>query len=810
MSEILQRLENEILMYDGAMGTLLQESGLLLPGMAPEELNITKPDEVCAVHKLYVDAGANFLETNTFGGLKKKLVQFGLDSKFKDLNAAAVKNIRKAIGDADAYCVAGMGPYERMVEPLGPVTFDEAVSFYREWAEVMANAGADMILFETFSDLKELKAAIIGAREVCDLPIQVQLTYGDGVRTVTGTPADVAAVALSAMDVQIIGTNCSSGPKEMLPVVRKLAEYSDKFIVAQPNAGMPQLVDGKTVFLETPDDMAAYAKKFVDAGVSILGGCCGSTPAHIAAMRNAVKDLKPKKRTVKDGFILTSRTKMFEYSDAERPFVIGERINPTGKKALQKELADEKTTICRRFAMEQAKHGADLLDINVGAPNTDEKKMMRSVVSAVQTVSDLPLVIDSVDPAVIEEGLKECCGKPLINSANAETKSWKNILPLAKKYGAAIIGLTADDDGLAKTEEKRFEIAKFIKDKALEFGIPQKDIVIDALALTISVEKEQAYNSLNAIKRIKEELGLLTSLGVSNISFGLPHRRIINSHYLALAAGFGLDFGILNPNVEEMMEVVTEKKKFEATQDEIKRFIDDSYALQYKDVPAPKKREKTEVSEANIEDLLREAVLMGDKENILELVEVGLKKGIKPLDINLKILIPAIEEVGRKFEAKEYFLPQIIMSAETMQIASGRLNQELDADEQNVKGRVVFATVEGDIHDIGKNIVIAVLESYGYKVYDLGKDVKKDTIVKEALDKKADIVGLSALMTTTMVAMEPVIEELSSRDKHIKVMVGGAAVTKEYAESIGATGFSRDAIEAVQLANKIVDKDKRN
>ena len=736
--------------------------------------------------------------------MKKKLVQFGLDSKFKEINEAAVKIVRKAIGNADAYCVAGIGCYEKMVEPLGPITFDEAVAIYREWVEVMAYAGADIILFETFSDLKELKAAIIGAREVCDLPIQVQLTYGDGGRTVTGTPPEVASVALSAMDVQIIGTNCSSGPKEMLPVVQKLYEYSDKFIVAQPNAGMPQLVNGKTVFLETPQAMADYAPKFVDAGINILGGCCGSTPEHIAAMKKAITGIKPKSRNRQPRFALASRTKLFEYNEDSRPFVIGERINPTGKKPFQEELANEKTTIARRFAMEQAKCGADLLDVNVGAPNTDEKKMMKAVVSAVQTVSDLPLVIDSVDPAVIESGLKECCGKALINSVNGEAKSLKAILPLAKKYGAAIIGLTADDDGLAKTENKRFEIAKLIKEKAAELNIPANDIVIDALALTISVEKEQAANSLNAIKRIKEELGLLTSLGVSNISFGLPHRAIINSHYLALAAGFGLDFGIINPNVEEMMDIVRTGKRLPASDAEIEKFIEESYALQFKDVPPPKKIEKKNVSEANVEELLREAVLIGDKENIIELVEIALKKGIPSLDINLKILIPAIEEVGKKFEAKEYFLPQIIMSAETMQKASARLNQELKADESSSKGKVVMATVEGDIHDIGKNIVIAVLESYGYEVFDLGKDVKKDVIVEAALEQGADVVGLSALMTTTMIAMEPVIEALNKRNKNIKVIVGGAAVTQEFADSIGASGYSRDAIAAVHLIGKLI------
>ena len=801
-NEILEKLQHKILMYDGAMGTMLQEKRLLLPGKTPEELNIANPSEVEAIHRLYVEAGADIIETNTFGGLRPKLEKYGLGEKFKDINFNSVKIAKRATG-GKAYVAAGIGPHEKMIAPLGPMQFEEAVSLYREWVEVVANSGADIILFETFSDLKELKAAIIAAREVCDLPIQAQLTYEQGKRTVTGTPPDVAAIALSAMDVQIIGLNCSSGSQDLLPTAKVLTQYSNKYIAVQPNAGMPQLVDGKTIFFEMPETMAECAQSFVKAGVNIVGGCCGTTPVHIAAMKRAIKELKPLKRKENVRFALASRTKVFEYNESEIPFVIGERINPTGKKAFSAELRAAKTTLARRFAMEQTKNGAHALDINVGASDVDEKRMMPSVVAAVQAVSDLPLVIDSANPEIIEAGLQEVCGKALINSVNGEEKSLKAILPLAKKYGAALIGLVTDKDGLAKTVKKRVAIADKIRLRAGKYGINEHDIVIDPLTLTISVESEQAGFTLEAITKIKKELGLLTSLGVSNISFGLPHRDIINAHFLSLAVGAGLDMAILNPNNEKIMQVARNRVKLTPEEEEVGKFIKESLDLQFKDIPAPVKRTRSVISEENIEDALGEAILVGDKENMLELIDIALRKGLKPLDINLKILIPAIEEVGRKFECKEYFLPQIIMAAETMQVACVRLNKDLKPAERTHKGTIVMATVEGDIHDIGKNIVVAVLESYGYKIIDLGRDVKKEIIVKEATGRKVDIVGLSALMTTTMVQMESVIKALNKHNRNIKVVIGGAAVTKDFAKKIGASAYAKDAIDAVNVIEKL-------
>lgn len=803
MSEMLQRLENEILIFDGAMGTLLQERRVLIPGRCPEELNASAAEEIIAIHKLYIDAGAHIIESNTFGGHKPKLAAYGLEQRFKELNETGVKNARKAAGQR-AFVAAGIGPYEKMVAPLGPLSFDEACCMYREWAEVVANAGADLILFETFSDLKELKAAVIGARAVCDLPIQVQLTYEGGERTVTGTPPEVAAAALSALDVQVIGTNCSSGPKELLPVAQTLITYSNRFIAIQPNAGLPQLVEGRTIFPATPEEMAAYAREFAAAGVHIIGGCCGTTPAHIKAMSAAVRTVRPCAPQQDIPFTLASRTKLFVYDEKDVPFVIGERINPTGKKGLQEELRQAKMATVRRFAIEQAHNGAHALDVNVGTSGVDEKAVMKDAVAAVQAVTDLPLVIDSVDPEVIEAGLKEACGKALINSVNGEAKSMARIIPLARKYGAAIIALTTDEDGLAQTVDKRFAIAKRIKEAAQKNGISKNDIVVDCLALTISVESAQAGFTLSAITRIKKELGLLSSLGVSNVSFGLPHRDIINADFMSLAVGAGLDMAIINPNKAEMMQVVSSKARTEPTPAAVEAFVKDSLALQYKDIPAPPKIEQKDISAENVEEGLREAILYGDKDIILELIELALAKGLSPLDINLQILIPAIEEVGKKFEKKEYFLPQIIMAAEAMQKACGRLNASLKGAESLSKGTLLMATVAGDIHDIGKNIVIAVLESHGYTVIDLGRDVQKERIVQEARDKNVSLIGLSALMTTTMIEMEHLIVELKKTGCPAHVIVGGAAVTKDFAAKIGASGYARDAIEAVRIVSELL------
>ncbi|MFC1809162.1 homocysteine S-methyltransferase family protein [Candidatus Omnitrophota bacterium] len=807
--DILERIKEKVLIYDGAMGTMLQERGVLKPGAAPEELNLIAEDAILGIHKQYVEAGADIIETNTFGGHRLKLKQFGLEGKFKEINAKAVAIAKKAIA-GKGFVAAGIGPLEQMVAPLGPIMFDEAIHYFKEWVEVVANEGCDIILFETFSDIRELKAAIIAARAVTkDIPIQAQLTYDGGKQTVSGTPPEVAAVSLSAMDVQIIGTNCSTGPEDLIQVVEGYYNFTDKFISVLPNAGMPELIDGKMVFKATPESMAKVASSFIAKGANIIGGCCGTTPEHIKALKKAVGKKAPLNRNNNVPFTLSSRTKLFCYDEKKRPFVIGERINPTGKKMLSQELAEGKTSLIRRYAMEQTRKGADLLDINVGISDCNEQELMEKAVAAVQAVSDLPLVIDSSNIKALEAGLREASGKVLINSVNGEDKHIAEILPLITKYGAAILGLTTDDNGIPSDMAGRMSIISKINEEATgKYNISRNNIVIDPLALTIASESKQAKETLHTIEKIKEKYGFLTSLGLSNISFGLPDRARVNAEFLSLAVAYGLDFAIANPNDEILMSVVQSQARAEKGEATIDTFIKESLDMSIK-VTQPKKKieeKKKEFTKDELPNELYEAILYGHKEEILNLVEKGLGFGYSAHEINTTFLVPALEEVGRRFEKREFFLPHVIMAAETMQLAFQRLKKELKEDKGKSNGTIVMATVEGDFHDIGKNIVIAILENYGYEIIDLGRNIKADEIIVIAQEKKADIIGLSALMTTTMIKMEEVVTKIKEKGLDVKTIVGGAVLTQTYAEKIGADAYAKDAVEAAALVKTLLRK----
>jgi 5-methyltetrahydrofolate--homocysteine methyltransferase len=804
---LLSALRERILICDGAMGTMLQESGVLKPGAAPEALNLTDEAAIFNVHQRYVDAGADIIESNTFGGHRLKLRQFGLEDKFKEINAQGVAIARRAT-KGRGFVAAGIGPLEQMVEPLGPITFDEAVRYFKEWVDVVANAGCDLLLFETFSDIRELKAAIIAAREITkDIPIQAQLTFDGGKQTVSGTPPDVAAVTLSAMDVQVIGTNCSTGPEDLVNVVKNYYAFTDKFISVLPNAGMPELVKGKMVFKATPASMAKIVPLFVNNGANIIGGCCGTTPDHIAAIKHALKGARPAVRRASLPFTLSSRTKLFCYDEEKRPFVIGERINPTGKKLLSQELVEGKTALVRRYALEQSRKGADLLDVNVGVSGGDEEDLMKKAVHAVQAVADLPLVIDSSSTEALAVGLREAAGKVLVNSVNGEDKNIERVLPLAKKYGAAILGLTTDENGIPHDLKGRMDIvAKIARAADEQYAIPRSDIVIDPLTLTIASEAAQAKETLHALSAIKEKYGFLTSLGLSNISFGLPDRERVNAEFLSLAVAYGLDFAIANPNDEILMGVVAARARAEKSEETIAKFVKESLDLTIKGARKKKDAEAIAkvVTQSELPTLLYEAILYGNKEEIVQLVEQALSFGIAAYDVNMRHLIPALEEVGRRFEAREFFLPHVIMAAETMQAAFKRLQQELKKDDNASSGKIVFATVEGDFHDIGKNIVIAVMENYGYEIIDLGRNVKSSKIMEVALKEKADIIGLSALMTTTMVRMDEVIGKLREQKSTIKTMVGGAVLNQKYAEKIGADAYAKDAVEAVRIVKQLL------
>ncbi|MFH0771104.1 MAG: homocysteine S-methyltransferase family protein [Candidatus Omnitrophota bacterium] len=804
MKNIISRLKNEILIYDGAAGTLLQESGALKAGACPEELVLSKPDLIRSIHSDYIKAGADIIETNTFGANRLKLASYGLGDEFYRINYEAA-GIAARAASGKAYVAGSVGPLDKQIKPLGDLSFDEAVKFFREQITALKEGGCDLIILETFSDIKELKAAFIAAKEAANIPVQVQMSFERGERSSYGTPPAAFAALFQSLGAEIIGTNCSTGPKELLGAIKEMLPLTDKYISCLPNAGLPQLRDGKTYFPETPRSFAEYALEFARLGVNAIGGCCGTTPEHIKELKRVLNKRKPVKRRYVAAFRLSSRTKVLELNSKNKPLIIGERINPTGKKQLQEEIKDGKTALIRDEAVEETAKGADILDVNVSVAGCNEPVAMASAVEAVEAACETPISIDSANPLSIEAALKEVSGKPLINSVNGEKDRMESILPLAKKYGAAVLVLTLDKRGLPKDASERLKIAARIIRKAASLKINKEDIVVDPLTLAISSNPEQVKESLKAIKELNKK-GYPTSLGISNISFGLPWRRRINADFFSLALASGLDMAILNPSDDQMFRVAKAKIRKKASAVEIEKFL--KAALKPSLAPAVKEAKSGRQQGKDIRVRLREAILYGDRENIAALVEEGLSAGLAAGEINNSILIPALEAVGEKFGKREYFLPQVILSAEAMQRAFKRLKKEIKRDPLVSKGRIVIATVEGDIHDIGKNIVVSILENHGYDVYDLGRSVASDTIIKQAVKYKADIIGLSALMTTTMVQMERVIKDAKKRKLDFKTIIGGAVVTESFAKEIGASGYARDAVEAVNVVKALMKNRK--
>ncbi len=797
-NKFLKRLESEILVLDGATGTMLQKKGMK-PGSCPEELNLSNPEMIRAVHREYVEAGVNIITSNTFGGNRLKLSEYGLEGRLAEINTAAVK-IAKEVAGKKCLVMSTIGPTGKFLKPIGDLSFDDTYNIFKEQISACIKAGADIIGFETFSDIKEIRAGLIAARDVSpDIPILAMMTFQNDMRTVVGTDPETASVVLNALGADLIGGNCSLGPEGLIEVFRRMNRISRKPLVFQPNAGMPELCNGVTCYPASPETMAEYAVKFAKEGINIIGGCCGTTPEHLKAIVKAVKRIKPRKRVIPSYTAVSSRAKSVFFGYGKPPVRIGERINPTGKKLLSAELKEGNVSIIRDEAKRQAYAGADILDVNVGAPGVDEIKMMERGVFTVQDAVNLPLMLDSNNPSVLEAGLKVSDGKVIINSVNGEEKSLKTILPLAKRYGAAVLGLALDEKGIPKTARGRFKIADRILKRAIKIGIPKEDVLIDCLTLTVSAEPTQALETLKALKIIKDKLGLSTILGVSNVSFGLPSRPIINSAFLTMALESGLDASIINPMDSRMMEA------FDASAVLIGKDIRaDRYIKRYSQQSSVVSQQPDKEEPKTITERLKRAIIEGDKEKIVALVDEALKEGMKPMDVSSSALIPGLEEVGRRFEKGIYFLPQIILSAETMQSAFGRLKLEFKKAEFTSLGKVVMATVQGDIHDIGKNIVCTLLQNYGFEVIDLGKNVPAKTILNEAVKRDADIVGLSALMTTTMVEMENVIKLFRSEGIEVPIMVGGAVLTRKYAEEIGADVYAKDAMEAVARAKELM------
>ena len=792
---LLEALKERVLVLDGAMGTMLQERGLK-PGQSPEELNLVMPEVVAGVHRAYLDAGADIIVTNSFGGSREKLSHFGLQDRVAEINAAAVRIARDAAGDA-AYVGASIGPTGRFVEPVGDLSFDAMSVIFREQAESLVAAGADLITLETFLDIKEIRAAVIAIREVAPaIPVIAMLTFDDNGRSVLGTPPESAAITLEAAGADIIGSNCGLGVDGIYEILCAMRRVTSLPLIAQANAGLPLLRDGMTVFPASPEEMTFYHDRFLELGVRVIGGCCGTTPAHIRAMRDALsgKDQRWSPGSHSAGVTyLAGRTGYAAIGGGNPLAVIGERINPTGKKTFAAELREGKVSYIRREAIEQVAAGATLLDVNVGTPGIDEPEAMERAVFCVTGAVGVPLVLDSSNPDALERGLKAADGKVLVNSVSGEARSMARVLPLVKKYGAAVVALALDERGIPETASERVAVASRIVAEAVKLGIPARDVVVDCLTLTVSAEQKRAMETLSAIRRVKADLGINTVLGVSNISFGLPRRPLVSSTFFAMAIAAGLDAAIVNPKEQPMMETLRAAMVLTNRDPDARSYI---AACQSESAPsdAPAASESLPV---DIRGRLSRAIIGGDRDMIESLVDEALKEGLEPLQISNEGLIPGLEEVGRRFEKNQVFLPQVMRSAETMQAAFGRLKREMQGAEFASKGRILMATVEGDIHDIGKNIVCTLLENHGYEVIDLGKNVAADRIVAEATARKVDAVGLSALMTTTMTEMEHVLARLRDAGVRTFTMVGGAVVTQEYADQIGADLYARDAMEAV-------------
>lgn len=790
----------EFIFFDGGMGTMLQAKGMKM-GELPEILNIEQPDWIIDIHKEYINAGADIVYANTFGANSYKLKK----SKYQvsGIIKAAIKNAKKACEGSDALVALDIGPIGQLLEPTGTLTFEEAYEIYKE--QLIAGKDADLVVFETQTDLYELKAAVLAARENTNLPICCTMTFEKNHRTFTGCGISNMALTLEGLGVDAIGINCSLGPVDLYPVVEELSKLTNLDIIVKPNAGLPD--PATNTYDISPKDFAKQMEKFAEYGVSILGGCCGTTPAYISELKKSFCNLKKSERKVKKTASVCSATNTVVI---DMPRIIGERINPTGKKKFKEALLNDDIDYILNQALEQTKAGAEILDVNVGLPGVDEKQMMIKAVKSIQSINDAPLQIDSTMPDVLEAALRVYNGKAIVNSVNGEKKSLETVLPIVKKYGAAVIGLTLDENGIPKTADERFEIAKRILEKALSYGIPKEDVYIDCLTLTASAEQDGVLETLKAINRVKKELGLKTVLGVSNISFGLPGRELVNHTFLAMALTNGLDLPIINPNVASMSGTVLAYRVLNGDDKNSVGYIEayNDY-LQYM-IPSKKevRQEVLEGNEKNIkEDTLEYAIENGLKSEGARLTKLMLNT-MDSMEIVNNHLIPSLDKVGELFEKGTLFLPQLIMAADVAQAAFKVIKDEMNSSEgeQVNNGSIVLATVKGDIHDIGKNIVKVLLENYGFRVIDLGKDVDYQKVVDAVLENDIKLVGLSALMTTTLISMEETIKLLRKNAPDCKIIVGGAVLTQDYADKIGADFYAKDAKESVDIAKSVFER----
>ncbi|WP_322182572.1 homocysteine S-methyltransferase family protein [Neglectibacter caecimuris] len=794
MNDLREKLGKELLFFDGAMGSLLQAQGLL-PGELPELWNLRFPEKICEIHTAYLNAGADILKSNTFGANCCKLADSG--HSVQEVIFQGITLAKKAVSNVGHGWVAlDIGPTGKLLEPLGDLAFEAAVEIFQEMISAGTEAGADCILIETMADIYEAKAALLAAKENSTLPVFVTMTFDETGKLLTGGNLSVMAAVLEGLGADAIGLNCGLGPEQMVAFTKSLRAFTDLPILVNPNAGLPKEENGKTVYEISPEEFSLHMEAIVQAGAQAVGGCCGTTPEHIAAMVRQCKGLPCQTLSPTYRTVITSGSRAVEFGTL--PVLIGERINPTGKSRFKQALREHDIPYLLQEGITQQDAGAHVLDVNVGLPEIDEPALMCEVVQELQAVSPLPLQLDTSDPETMERAMRLYNGKPLVNSVTAKAASMEAIFPLVKKYGGVVIGLTITEDGIPETAEGRLEAAKIIVDTATQYGIRKKDIVIDPLTMAISAEQDAALVTLKALCLIRRELGVFTSLGVSNVSFGLPQRENITSSFFLMALQSGLSAAILNPKSEMMMRVYRSYCALSGLDKSCMGYIA-AYAQAEQSPPLSAPSQDPQELGAAIEKGLKEAAFLA--------AEKMIRNGTDGLELINSHIVPALDAVGEKFEKKVLFLPQLLMSAEAAKAAfeaiKRQLGQKDSAPQKKSQFTVVIATVKGDVHDIGKNIVKVLLENYGFHVIDLGKDVSSEVVLEAVLREHAELVGLSALMTTTVVNMKETITVLREKAPFCKIMVGGAVLTQEYADRIGADFYGKDAMASVRYATEL-------
>ena len=803
-------LRQKIIVLDGATGTNLQKAGMPT-GVCPEQWILEHPQVLVDLQADYINAGTNIVYAPTFSGNRIKLEEYGLQDQLEVMNARLVALSKEAVAKTGyrAYVAGNLTMTGRQLYPIGNLQLEELINVYKEQIRCLVKAGVDLLVVETMMSLAEARAALIAAKETCDLPVIISMTYNEDGRTLYGTDPKTAVVVLQSLGADAIGINCSTGPKEMICLVEQMKEYANVPILAKPNAGMPELIDGETVYAMTPEEFAGYGRQLVEAGAGIIGGCCGTTKEHITALSQTVRLMEVPEVSTKKRRVLASERQMLEI-DIDGPFlVVGERINPTGKKKLQEQLRQDNLDLVIQMAEEQEAKGASILDINVGMNGIDEDDMMQKVLYEVTSTTNLPLCIDSSYVEVIEHALRIYPGRALINSISLESEKFEKLMPIARKYGAMFILLPLSDEGLPKNIEEKQKIIHTIYNRAMELGFVKEDIVVDGLVATVGANRNAAIETMETIAYCKQEMQLATICGLSNISFGLPERGFVNTAFLTMAIAKGLTMAIANPSQDLLMNAAFASDLLLNKEGSDVRYIENVKSLTMAaggtvdQTGTVGKASESSLTNSNHSKLF-ENVLKGNKRTMIDDVKEFLAQGNEPQSIIEEHLIPAINEVGVLFDQKKYFLPQLISSAEAMETAISYVEPMLPRAEGGSMATIVVATVEGDIHDIGKNLVVLMLKNYGYNVIDLGKDVPKEEIVATAIKEHAAIIGLSALMTTTMMRMKDVVEYAKEQHCTAKIIIGGAVITQGFADEIGADGYSKDAAEACRVVERLI------